>query len=86
MNPNRYLICLNGKDKTEEIEEYDIAEHMVNVIFNNNSRQYSYHRSNTFVRENPTTINMEDNVAFLMQLYIIGILNKTDWSGKNGKY
>ncbi|SDH52796.1 AAA domain-containing protein [Desulfosporosinus hippei] len=64
MNPNQYLIWLNGEDKTEEVETYNNAGYMVHVIFNNNSRQYSYHPSNTFIRENPTTINMEDKAAY----------------------
>lgn len=64
MNPNQYLIWLNGEDKTEEVETHNNAGYMVHVIFNNNSRQYSYHRSNTFIRENPTTINMEDKAAY----------------------
>lgn len=63
MNPNQYLIYLNGKDKTEEVREYNVVGRMVEITFNN-LRQYSYYHGNTFIAKNPTTINVEDKVAY----------------------
>ncbi|SHN50622.1 AAA domain-containing protein [Desulfitobacterium chlororespirans] len=64
MNPNDYLICLKGEDKTEEVKDLKADGRKVKVTFKDNPFPYSYFRENVFIAKNPKTIDMEDKVAY----------------------
>lgn len=59
MNTEKYLVMLNKEDKTEKILKYNFNNYMVEIIFKDSEKLYSYSRKNFEFYKEPVEIDIE---------------------------
>ena len=64
MDINKYLILIKDKDKTEEIESFDINKNKVDIVFKSNNTKYQYSLDKVKIIENPIEINLNSCIIF----------------------
>jgi len=60
MDPNVYLILLNGSDKTSDVEKIESVNNKVEVQFKNNTKIYTYGKTKVLYRTNPRINDTSD--------------------------
>ncbi|MBR4110392.1 MAG: DUF2726 domain-containing protein [Clostridia bacterium] len=67
MDIERYLIILNGEDKTDKVKEYNFTDSWkVNVQFWGSDKIYGYSKKNIQIYSNPIEINIDENSKTLV--------------------
>jgi len=79
---NKYLMQLNGKDKTSDVLSYSINESKVNVKFLSNAKNYKYDLENVFIKENPIVIDITYRVVYFKDIPLNDIKQILDFGVK----
>jgi len=80
MDKNKYLIMIDGKDKTEEIEEVSsLNQPKIGIKFYNNDRVYSYGKNKVSILENPKEIEIITCLVYLDGSYLSNIIKILDF-------
>lgn len=64
MDENKYLLLLNGKDKTSDVEIITQQSTKVAIKFFNNNKEFSYNKRNVSLLDNPTIFNHNAHLIF----------------------
>ncbi|OAB35997.1 AAA domain-containing protein [Paenibacillus glacialis] len=74
MDRMKYLIILNGVDKTEQVESYDRQDSKIFVKFEwGVTKPYSYHLKNVIIDENPTVMDVTDKEVYIQNLPVFDV-------------
>lgn len=65
MDKNKYILLLNGKDKTSDVESIEHQSTKIAVKFFNSSKQFTYNKSNVILLENPSIFNHYNYLIYL---------------------
>lgn len=81
MDENRYLILLNGEDKTGEIESYEKVGRKIRVQYHRNFKMYEYNLDKVVVKVNPTVINIVNKSVYHQDMPLSGIEQLLNFNG-----
>ncbi len=65
MDENKYLLLLNEKDKTSDVENITQQSTKVVVKFFNSRKEFSYKKTNVLLLDNPTIFNHNAHIIYL---------------------
>lgn len=65
MDENKYILLLNGKDKTSDVESITHQSTKITVKFFNSNKQFSYNKSNVIILDNPSIFNHNNYLIYL---------------------
>jgi superfamily I DNA and/or RNA helicase len=65
MDENKYILLLNGKDKTSDVESIKQQSTKVTVKFFNSDKQFTYNKSNVVLLNNPSVFNHNNYLIYL---------------------
>ena len=81
MDINKYLIIINDKEKTTEIEKIDTnSQSKIVVKFYGNETVYTYKKENILVLNNPNQIEPNDYLIYLNDICLFGISKIVDFT------
>jgi len=64
MDENKYILLLNGKDKTSDVESIEHKSTKIAVKFFNNGKQFAYNKSNVILLENPSIFKHNNHLIY----------------------
>jgi len=79
MDENKYLILLNGKDKTSDIVTIDDSQASIKIQFSSNDTLYSYGRTKISIYEDPKSIDPNSCHIYLREICLFKILKILDF-------
>ena len=65
MDKNKYILLLNGKDKTSDVESIEHQSTKIAVKFFNSGKQFTYNKSNVILLDNPSIFNHNNYLIYL---------------------
>lgn len=71
MNKEKYLVLIDGKDKTEEIEKLEQTEKYYIIRFYNANKTYKYNYSKVVIENTTQQIEVKDNQILMIDNIII---------------
>lgn len=76
MNKEKYLVLIDGKDKTEEIEKLEQTEKYYIIRFYNANKTYKYNFSKVVIENATQQIELKDNQIVMIDNIIISNVTK----------
>lgn len=76
MNKEKYLVLIDGKDKTEEIEKLEQTEKYYIIKFYNANKTYKYNFSKVVIESATQQIEVKDNQILMIDNIIISNVTK----------
>lgn len=76
MNKEKYLVLIDGKDKTEEIEKLEQTEKYYIIRFYNANKTYKYNFSKVVIESATQQIELKDNQIVMIDNIIISNVTK----------
>ena len=76
MNKEKYLVLIDGKDKTEEIEKLEQTEKYYIIRFYNANKTYKYNFSKVVIESATQQIEFKDNQILMIDNIIISNVTK----------
>ena len=76
MNKEKYLVLIDGKDKTEEIEKLEQTEKYYIIRFYNANKTYKYNYSKVVIENTTQQIEVKDNQILMIDNIIISNVTK----------
>lgn len=73
MNIEKYLVIINGEDKTEEVLSYELDKNVINVNFKNGKKAYTILRSNFKFYKDPVEIDIINNILTIDDSYVYNV-------------
>lgn len=73
MDINKYLVMLQGKDKTEKVEEYKFESNLVNIRYKNSKTLYKYKIIEFEFFKEPEIIDLKNNEVILANGYACNV-------------
>lgn len=81
MDETKYLILIRGKDETSNVLSYTRHGTKVNVMFKS-LKSFPYSRQNVVIEENPTVIDVIDQVIYYNNILLTGVNQILQFNGK----
>jgi len=79
MDKNRYLIVIDNKDKTEDIEQLDFQSDYINIKFINNDTVYKYKKHRVVQLELLKELDPSDHILYLDGKFLSNIIKIQDF-------
>ena len=76
MDKEKYLVLIEGKDKTEEIEKLEQTEKYYIIRFYNANKTYKYNYSKVVIENTTQQIEVKDNQILMIDNIIISNVTK----------
>ena len=76
MNKEKYLVLIEGKDKTEEIEKLEQTEKYYIIKFYNANKTYKYNFSKVVIESATQQIELKDNQIVMIDNIIISMVSQ----------
>lgn len=76
MNKEKYLVLIDGKEKTEEIEKLEQTEKYYLIKFYNANKTYKYNFSKVVIENATQQIELKDNQIVMIDNIIISNVTK----------
>lgn len=76
MNKEKYLVLIDGKEKTEEIEKLEQTEKYYLIKFYNANKTYKYNFSKVVIENTTQQIELKDNQIVMIDNIIISNVTK----------
>ncbi|MNW44748.1 ATP-dependent RecD-like DNA helicase [compost metagenome] len=81
MDESRYLVLLNGEDKTSKIESYEINGTKLRIQFHRSSKEYEYNLDKVVIKDNPIVISIENKVVYHEDIPLFGVEHLLNFDG-----
>ncbi|WP_331775459.1 AAA domain-containing protein [Sulfurospirillum sp. 1612] len=79
MNIDKYLILINDKDKTQEIEKIDVEANKIKIKYTTNNKIYLYNKHKVSILQDPKPIDPNAYLIYLGEVCLFNISKILDF-------